>query len=607
MPAVDSKLLLIGPWDQKTIEKWGALQVSNINAIDKNLESRRFDIVMVSLKETLQSKFESLLQNWRALNPYLQVITVSSQEFPLQELHHLQTKFKFTGYLDSFEDPKLDDILLQSLSQSQEQQQSEQLSMLQAEQAQKLEFLQNELEARVEKRARYLSEMRRKLFVTHERVEAFQRLLVQLPSARGLQDLEQMMNDCLSRLLNLQWIKIVLKPHDEAYLFELREKVDYQIHRLFLYDRDTKRGSIFLMASEPRAFSKDENEFLQQVAEAISLSLDAIEEIEKLRSIKEQWEKTFEALSDPLLLIDGNYNVIQSNRSLQGAATAPKCYQLLFQRTEPCPGCKLGNAFHTSVQNRTWEVRGQQVESSGTLYAHFYRDITDNLEMQRRLLETSRLVEMGTISSSLAHELNNPLAGLLTFAQMLKMDLTETDPVRPDIEEIEKAILKCRDIVQNLLLYARDPGLDPVENVDLVELMKRFLKILEIPTRLKGLKIKPLLSDKPIFCQTRQTWLLSVWKSLALWALQALENARAKDPNIRNEMIVSLSESATEIQWNLEVDSDLTDQESPLPLISSFEKILQELQGVLTIERVHGRGSRAKISFPRDSRPARKP
>ncbi len=607
MSIVDSRLLLIGPWKPEVVDRWGALQIPQSEALTEEFRKQRFEIIALPLEEVKKGQFLDFYGDWIRLNPFLQIIPICPNDVQIETLHQLRVQYRFEAFLDSFQDPKLDPLFIEVLAKSQALQQQQQLSVLQSEQVLKLETLQNELESRVEKRARYLSEMRRRLFVAHERVEAFQRFLVQLPSARNLHDLEQRMNEALSRLLNLQWIKIVLKPDDDIYLHELRAKIDYEIHRLFIYDRNQKRGSIFLMASEPRAFSKDENEFLQQVAEAVSLCLDAIQELEKLSSIKEQWEKTFEALSDPLLLIDSQYNVIQSNRLTAGQGPGKKCYQLLFDRDQPCTGCQLGSVFQIQDMNRTWEVRGQKIDGPVLLYAHFYRDITDNLEIQRRLLETSRLVEMGTISSSLAHELNNPLAGLLTFTQMLKMDLQPENPIRPDVEEIESAVLKCRDIVQNLLLYARDPGLDRLESVDLVELMQRFLKILEIPTRLKGLKIKPLLSDKPIVCQTRQTWLLSVWKSLALWALEALEASREKDPQARNEIIVSLSENANEIQWNLEVDADLTDQQSPLPLIASFEKILSELHCTLLIERVHSRGSRAKISLPRDSRPARKP
>lgn len=55
----------------------------------------------------------------------------------------------------------------------------------------------------------------------------------------------------------------------------------------------------------------------------------------------------------------------------------------------------------------------------------------------------------------------------------------------------------------NLLVYARDPSLDPETEVDLVELMHRFIKILEVPTRTKGLKIRSLLSDKPLYFKTK--------------------------------------------------------------------------------------------------------
>ncbi|MFN9066235.1 MAG: histidine kinase dimerization/phospho-acceptor domain-containing protein, partial [Bdellovibrionales bacterium] len=442
------------------------------------------------------------------------------------------------------------------------------------------------------------------LFVSHERMEAFQRLLVQLPKISSLSDLELLLNENLSRILEIQWIRIFLHPLDEDFLHEVRKKVDYQIHRLTLYDRNEKSGSVFLMASEAKTFTREETDFLDQVTEVISLKIESLTEFQKLQTLQRQWQKTFESISEPLLLIDRDYNVLQSNRESVGAVK--KCYHLLFQKSAPCEGCQMGKIFQLQHEKQMWEVRGQPLEGD-RIFAHFYRELTSEIELQKRRLETSRLVEMGTISSSLAHELNNPLAGLLTFAQMLRMDLKDDDPIKSDVIEIESAVLKCRDIVQNMLLYARDPGLDILESVDLVALLQKFVKMLEIPSRTKGLKIKALLSDKPIFFETRQTWLLSVWKSLGLQALKSLEEARQTDPTVRSEILVSLSESAQEIQWNLEVDAALNGTSEADSVILNFEKILKELECELSFERVHGRGTRAKITFKRDSRLARKP
>lgn len=601
MSAVDSKILMIGGWNKAFAEQWGANTVDSLN----QAEDREFDVIVLSMTHLLEKNFSIQYESWKSKNPHLQMIVECSNDLPLETVHSLNVQFPIRYFLDSKTDERLEEALIECASEVQSLHQREMLLHLQKEEAEKLSTLQNELEGRVEKRARYLTEIRRKLFVTYERVEAFQKLLMLLPSARSIVDLESLLTDNLSRVFDLQWIKIVLRPEDDEFSQEIRKQLDYQIHRLFLYNGSEKTGSLFLMASQPHAFSKDENDYLSQIAESVSLSLDAIQELENLTAIRHQWEKTFESLSDPLLLIDKDYNVVQSNRHQKlETGTPPKCYQLLFKRNAICPGCKLGEVFQTQVDSSVWEIRGHKVDN---VYAHFYRDITESIELQRRWLETSRLIEMGTVSSSLAHELNNPLAGLLTFAQMLKGDLDPKDPLYPDIVEIEKGILKCRDIVQNLLIYARDPSLDPETEVDLVELMHRFIKILEVPTRTKGLKIRSLLSDKPIIYKTKPSWLLSVWKTLGLWAVQALEKVRAEDPQIRNEILVSLSESTSEIQWNLEVDADLVEEQTP----ASFKKILQELHGELVFERIvhqgDSRGLRAKISFPRDSRLARKP
>lgn len=598
MSSLKSRLLFVGDWDSSLVEKWGGLHSS------KPLPEQMADLVIFDSKTLKDPQLETAYSNWKLKLPNLQTLAVLSDPIEFSLLLEAFQKYQLRYVLNHASDPEFDSALLTEMDRTQELLQNEQLSFLQSKESEKLLNLQNELESRVEKRARFLSETRRKLFVSHERMEAFQRLLVQLPKVTSVSELENLLNENLSRILAIQWIRILLTPDDNQFVQDLRSQVDYQVHRLTLYDRNEKSGSLFLMGSEAKTFSREETDFLEQVTEAISLKLESLNEFERLQTLKKQWQKTFESIQEPLLLVDRDYNVLQSNRT-PGTAEK-KCFQLLFGRTEPCLGCQLGHVFQLHTNNEIWEVRGQKLDSD-RLFAHFYRNITSEIELQKRRAETSRLVEMGTISSSLAHELNNPLAGLLTFAQMLRLDLDDNDPIKSDIVEIENAVLKCRDIIQNMLLYARDPGLDPVQSVDLVDLLQKFVKILEIPSRSKGLKIKALLSDKPLFFETRQTWLLSVWKSLGLQALQALEEARKTDPSVRNEIMVSLSESATEVQWNLEVDTQLKTSPEADSVMLSFENILKELECELSFERVHGRGTRAKITFKRDSRLARKP
>jgi two-component system NtrC family sensor kinase len=93
------------------------------------------------------------------------------------------------------------------------------------------------------------------------------------------------------------------------------------------------------------------------------------------------------------------------------------------------------------------------------------REVTRERELQRELLQTERLAAVGKLAAGVAHELNNPLTGILTFAEDL---LYETDPADPrwnDYQTIVGEALRCRRIVRDLLDFSRRraPRLQPLD------------------------------------------------------------------------------------------------------------------------------------------------
>src|SRR6185312_3827248 len=117
------------------------------------------------------------------------------------------------------------------------------------------------------------------------------------------------------------------------------------------------------------------------------------------------------------------------------------------------------------------------------------RDITDEIRYERRILEASKLAELGTIGSSIAHELNNPLGGMLSFLQLILMDLKKNEPYYSEIKEMEQAVLRCRDIVQNLLSFARKQDIGEFSVVDLRTVIDRSVKLIELQSKSKGIAI----------------------------------------------------------------------------------------------------------------------
>ena len=82
------------------------------------------------------------------------------------------------------------------------------------------------------------------------------------------------------------------------------------------------------------------------------------------------------------------------------------------------------------------------------------RDVTREKELQAQLTQSEKLKAMGEMVSGVAHELNNPLAGILGLAQLL-LEQPYEKWTRGDMEQIEANARRCKQIVANLLTFAR--------------------------------------------------------------------------------------------------------------------------------------------------------
>jgi len=80
------------------------------------------------------------------------------------------------------------------------------------------------------------------------------------------------------------------------------------------------------------------------------------------------------------------------------------------------------------------------------------KELTD---FQANLARTERLAALGKLAAGVAHEINNPLTGVLTNASLMLADLPQDDPRRADLQTIVNETLRCRTIVKGLLDFAR--------------------------------------------------------------------------------------------------------------------------------------------------------
>jgi len=124
------------------------------------------------------------------------------------------------------------------------------------------------------------------------------------------------------------------------------------------------------------------------------------------------------------------------------------------------------------------------------------RDITERKKMEEQLVVTDRLASIGELASGVAHELNNPLTGIIGFSELL-LDEDIPDNVRKDLRVIQMEAQRSAGIVRNLLTFARKhaPAKEPV---DINSTIQKALELRAYELKVNNIQVNTYLaSDLP--------------------------------------------------------------------------------------------------------------
>ena len=114
-----------------------------------------------------------------------------------------------------------------------------------------------------------------------------------------------------------------------------------------------------------------------------------------------------------------------------------------------------------------YDGKGQEIASVG-----IFTDLRTRIMMEKKLQEThlqlvssEKMASLGKLAAGIAHEINNPLGGILIYSSLMMEDLPEEDSQRGDLMRIVQEAGRCKEIVKSLLEFARqtEPKMEPTD------------------------------------------------------------------------------------------------------------------------------------------------
>ncbi len=197
----------------------------------------------------------------------------------------------------------------------------------------------------------------------------------------------------------------------------------------------------------------------------------------QLRTERDKFRGILSALDQGMHILNRDYVIEYQNEILRrifGDKIGEKCYEVYKQRDTPCEVCRMHAAIERNEIQRTEEIMSDRrhYEQSYVPFADvdgqtkaliLLRDVTEEKMYRAETMRAGQLASIGELAAGVAHEINNPINGIINYAQVLLDDSSqvslESEADNPVQREMLGRIIKEGErvayIVRNLLFFAR--------------------------------------------------------------------------------------------------------------------------------------------------------
>ena len=365
---------------------------------------------------------------------------------------------------------------------------------------------------------------------------------------------------------------------------------------------------------------------------------DRIQTEKELRNAKEEWEKTFNAITDVVCIQNPEMKVLRVNQAVTTLfhltpeeLVGKHCYEIFRQGIGVCPGCPELEAIRDLKPHR-FEMRHEALgkvfeicvspilneENKLEGIVHIAKDITEQRKLEARISHSNKIEAIGTLAGGIAHDFNNILSAILGYGEVARMRLPVGNPARDDVEGVIKAGHRARELVKHILAFSRKTE-DALVHVPIQSVVREAMQLLRasIPANIefKMNLVAPgtyILADPSHVHQiimnlgTNAYHAMQEGGGVLTVSLQEINPLERGIADLKAERCVELEISDTGHGIPPEIRDKIFDPYFTTKEIgkgtglglSVVHGIVKNYAGAITVDSVTGKGSTFRIYFP---------
>ncbi len=352
--------------------------------------------------------------------------------------------------------------------------------------------------------------------------------------------------------------------------------------------------------------------------------------LEDVKQHSRQLERVIGAMSDGIMVLTPEGRVVALNDALlervgkkRKEVVGALCYEAMGEfcaGEAPCSirPCLSGGGRASRVIQRTTadgEIRHEEVQASpvvssdGTVeyVVECWRDITSRRAAEAQLADSHRLASLGMLASGFSHELNTPLATILTCLEGISRtageDTVDTEYLQERAHVATEQLMRCRVITQQFLRLARGEATGE-DLIDLHAALPAMVRLVEPTARESKVKVRAETCPENVFVRVCEAEIHQVLLNLMLNAVQACEEGGevVVECHVGSRVEVRIRDNGrgitqAEQQRILEPFYSRREGGTGLGLFISVQ-LIRKWGGELLVESQPGQGSTFTITFP---------